>query len=195
MLWKRRKHLDKTGRKIGKIFSKIPLSPNKWTGMGLVLAIITFCFLVRHEFLLATVVFAFTAAIDMIDGAVAKVTKKVTRLGGFLDSYTDRAVEFVTILGLFLAGFPDVVISIETWLMLLFFGSFMSTYARAVSFEKKIRRNVKGGVLEHADRMLVFFFIILISNFSLQLASYLIVLTAVLSLLSALQRFLKATKR
>ena len=195
MLWKRRKHLDKLGRKIGLIFSKIPLSPNNWTGLGLVLAITTFYFLINREFLIATIVLAFTALIDMIDGAVAKITKKVTKLGGYLDSVTDRAVEFVIIFGLLLAGYPDFLISIEIWIFLLLFGSFMSTYMRAVSFEKKINRNVIGGILEHADRMLVFFLIIIISNFSLQYASYLIVLAAILSLVSALQRFLKATKR
>jgi archaetidylinositol phosphate synthase len=195
MLWKRRKYLDKLGRKIGLVFSKIPLSPNNWTALGLVLIIITFYFLINKEFLIATIIFAFTALIDMIDGSVARITKKVTKLGGYLDSITDRIVEFITILGLFLAGYPDVIVSIEIWLMLLFFGSFMSTYMRAASFEKKIKKNVIGGVLEHADRMVVFFLIILVSNFSLQYASYLIALAAVLALISALQRFFKATKR
>ena len=65
MLWKRRKHLDKFGRKIGKLFSSMPLSPNNWTGLGLILVIITFYFLVNKDFLIATILFAFTALIDM----------------------------------------------------------------------------------------------------------------------------------
>ena len=195
MLWKRRRHLDKLCRKIGILFSKIPLSPNNWTGLSLLLILITFYLLINQEFLIATIVFAFTSLIDAIDGSVARTTKKVTKLGGYLDSITDRTVEFITILGFFLAGFPDFLVSIETWVFLLLFGSFMSTYARAACFEKKVNKDVKGGILEHADRMIVFLLIILISNFSLQYATYLIALTAVLSLVSALQRFIKAIKR
>ncbi len=195
MLWKRRKHLDKLGRKIGMLFSKLPLSPNNWTGMGLILSIINLYFLFNKDFLIATVVFGFAALLDMIDGSVARIKKKVTKLGGYLDSVTDRTVEFVIILGLFLVGYPGFILPMDLWIFLLLFGSFMSTYTRAASFEKKIRRNVIGGILEHADRMLVFFLIIIISIFSLQYASYLIVLTAILSLVSALQRFTKATKR
>ncbi|MFH1473268.1 MAG: CDP-alcohol phosphatidyltransferase family protein [Candidatus Aenigmatarchaeota archaeon] len=195
MLWKRRKHLDRVGRKIGLLFSKLPMSPNAWTCLGLVLAIINLYFLFNKDFLIATAVFGFAALLDMIDGSVARIKKKVTKLGGYLDSVTDRTVEFVIILGLFLVGYPSFILPMDLWIFLLLFGSFMSTYMRAVSFEKKIRRNVIGGVLEHADRMLVFFLIIIISNFSLQYATYLIALAAILSLVSALQRFLKATKR
>ena len=126
---------------------------------------------------------------------MAKLNKKVTKIGGFLDSYTDRTIEFITILGLFLIDYPDFIISMKIWLMLLLFGSFMSTYARAVSFEKKLNKDVKGGILEHADRMLVFFIIILVSNFSMLYSSYIIVIATILSLISALQRFSIITKR
>jgi phosphatidylglycerophosphate synthase len=200
MLWKRRKRLDKFGGRIGRIFSKIPLSPNAWTALGLVLAITTAYFLASKDFLIATVAFAFAALFDMIDGSVARIRKKVTKLGGYLDSVTDRTVEFIVILGFFLVGYPNFILPIELWIFFLLFGSFMSTYVRAVSFEKeifgfKIKREVKGGILEHADRMVVFFIIMLISNFSLQYASYAIAAAAVLSLISALQRFIKAIKR
>ena len=82
------------------LFSKLPLSPNAWTGMGLVLSIINLYFMVKMDFLSATIIFAFAALIDMIDGSVARIRKRVTNLGGYLDSVTDRAVEFVIIMGL-----------------------------------------------------------------------------------------------
>ncbi len=195
MLWKKSNYFNKMGRKIGIIFSKFSLSPNQWTGLGLLSVLITFYFIINQEFLIATILFALTAFIDMIDGAVARVTKKVTKLGGYLDRVIDRAVEFILIFGLFLNNYPDFIISMKAWLLLLCFGSFMSTYTRTAAFEKGTLKDVKGGILEHTDRMIFFFLIILISNFSFQYASYLIVITTILANVSALQRFLIAIKR
>ena len=78
--------------------------------------------------------------------------------------------------------------------MLLFLGSFMSTYTRAAAFEKGVFNDLKGGILEHTDRLIFFLIIILMSAFSKDYASYLIALMAVLTNISALQRFLKAIK-
>lgn len=196
MLWKRRGYFDKTiGKKVGVIFSKLSLSPNQWTILSLVFALFMFYFLYKKEFLIASTIFAFTAFIDMIDGAVAKVTKKVTSFGGYLDSVIDRVIEFIIIFGLFFTDYPGYILCSRAWLMLLLFGSFMSTYTRAVAFEKKISKDIKGGVLEHTDRLILFFLIILISNFSLQYASYLIITAALLTNISALQRFLKAINK
>jgi len=195
MLWKKSNYFDKLRRKIGILFSKISLSPNQWTGLGLLFILITFYFIINQEFLIATVLFAFTAFIDMIDGAVARVTKKVTKLGGYFDRVIDRIIEFIIIFGFFLNNYPDFIVSIKIWLLFLYFGSFMSTYMRTAAFEKGMLKDVKGGILEHTDRMILLFLIILISIFSFQYASYLIVLTAILANVSALQRFLIAVKR
>ncbi|NIO44625.1 MAG: hypothetical protein GTN36_03685 [Candidatus Aenigmarchaeota archaeon] len=195
MLWKKSSYFNKLGRKIGIMFSKISLSPNQWTGLGLFFVLITLYFIINQEFLIATLLFAFSAFIDMIDGAVARVRKKVTKLGGYLDRVIDRIIEFLIILGLFLNNYPDFIISIKIWLLFLYFGSFMSTYTRTAAFEKGMLKNVKGGILEHTDRMIFLFLIILISIFSLQYASYLIVIMAILANISALQRFLIAVKR
>ncbi len=195
MLYKRRIYFDKLGKRIGLIFSKMPLSPNQWTILSLVFALIMLYFLINQNFLLASVIFAFTAFIDVIDGAVARETKKVTKLGGYLDSITDRAVEFIIILGLFINNYPDFIFSMKIWLLLLLFGSFMSTYTRAAAFEKKVFKDLKGGILEHTDRLILFLIIFIVSVFSLKYASYLIILTTILAIVSALQRFLRAIKR
>jgi archaetidylinositol phosphate synthase len=195
MLWKNSSYFDRLGRRIGILFSKFSLSPNQWTGLGLLFILITFYFIINQSFLIATVLFAFTAFIDMIDGAVARVTKRVTKLGGYLDRVIDRIVEFIIIFGLFLINYPDFIISIKIWLLFLLFGSFMSTYTRTAAFEKGILKDVKGGILEHTDRMIFLFLIILISIFSFEYATYLIVITTILANVSTLQRFLKAVKR
>jgi archaetidylinositol phosphate synthase len=195
MLYKRRDYFERTGKRIGSAFSKIPLSPNQWTALGLSLVLIMLYFLINQNFLLAAAIFAIASLIDMIDGSVARESKKVTKIGGYLDSITDRVIEFIIILGLFLNNYPDFILPMRLWLVFLFFGSFMSTYTRAAAFEKEVFKNLKGGILEHTDRLIIFFLIIAVSAFSLTYASYLIVLTAVLANLSALQRFSRVVKR
>jgi len=191
MLYFKRKYFDKLSKKIGITFSKLSLSPNQWTLSSLILVVISFYFLVNQNFLIATIVFAFTISIDMIDGAVARVTNRVTIFGGYLDTIIDRLIEFIMILGLFLNQYPDFIIPINIWLLFLLFGSLMITYAKSSAFEKgMIKKELKGGgILEHPDRLILILAIILISNFSMLYASYLIVITTILVGITALQRF------
>jgi phosphatidylglycerophosphate synthase len=195
MLWINRNYFKGFSKKVGRAFSRLPLTPNQWTILSLLITIVVFYVMVNESFLLAFVLFAFAISIDMIDGAVARESKRVTKIGGYLDSITDRAIEFIVVLGLFFINYPDLMAPIKVWLMFLLFGSFMSTYTRAAAFEKGVFKDLKGGILEHTDRLVLFLLIIIVSNFSLVFASYLIVLMAVLSDISALQRFLKAIKR
>lgn len=189
MLWINRKRFEKVGEAMGVIFAKLPLRPNHWTLLSLGLSAVVFYLLATRSFLAAFLLFSFTMALDMIDGAVARKTRSVTKFGGYLDSVTDRLIEFAVILGLLFAGYPS------TWLFILMAGSFMSTYARAASFEKGIKKNIIGGLLEHTDRLIFFAAIMLVSAFSTLYALYLIELMAVLCVVSFLQRFLKSVKR
>jgi archaetidylinositol phosphate synthase len=195
MLWMNRKYFKGFSEKIGDVFGKIPLTPNQWTILSLFLAAFVFYLIFLGYFFSAFLLFVFTISIDMIDGAVARKKKMVTKVGGYLDSITDRAIEFLIILGLFVTPYPTILLPMNVWLMILLFGSLMSTYTRAAAFEKGVYKDLKGGILEHTDRLVLFLLILIVSELSLVYASYLIVLMAVLSNVSALQRFVKAIKR
>jgi phosphatidylglycerophosphate synthase len=197
MLYKKRKYFKEVSKGLGYAFSRLPISPNQWTLLSLLLAIIVFYFLVNQNFLISFVVCIFAISIDMIDGAVARASNRVTKFGAYLDTVTDRFIEFFIIFGLFFIDYPGFILGPKIWLMILFFGSMISTYSKSAAFEKGlIRKEAKGGgILEHTDRLLLFLIIILISYFSLQYATYLIVLTSVLTLVSFAQRFRIFTKR
>jgi len=196
MLYAKRSLLEGLSKKIGILFSKMSLSPNQWTLLSLVLVTITFYFLINKSFLIATIIFAFTAAIDMIDGAVARIIKKATIFGAYLDTIIDRLIEFEIILGFLIIGYPAFIISMNIWLFFLIFGSLMVTYTKASAFEKGlVKKELKGGILEHPERLTLFLLIILISNYSMVYASYLIVITTILTNITAIQRFLIAIKR
>ncbi|MEM5872289.1 MAG: CDP-alcohol phosphatidyltransferase family protein [Candidatus Aenigmatarchaeota archaeon] len=196
MLYKQRKHFKKLSEKVGYFFTKLSISPNQWTLLSLFLALIVFYFLVNQNFILSFVFCIITISIDMIDGAVARATKKSTKFGAYLDTTVDRFIEFFIIFGLLFLDYPNFIFNSKTWLMLLLFGSMLSTYSKAAALEKGlIKEELKGGgILEHTDRLILFLIIILISYFSLNYAIYLIAITAILTFVSFLQRFYIVTK-
>ncbi len=203
MLYERREKFQDLSIKIGMLFSKLPLSPNAWTISSIVPALISFYFLIQRQdatsYLIAAFFFALSAFIDVIDGAVARVTGRVTVVGAYLDTITDRLIEFIIIFGLFFSAYPRVFLASKSWIFILLFGSMMTTYVKAAAFEKRIvQSELKGGILERGERLFLIFLIILVSGLpisdSLLYASYIIVLTAVLALVSATQRFIIAVK-
>lgn len=197
MLYKQRRYFKGVSKWLGHTFSRFPISPNQWTLSGLFLALIVFYFLVSQNFLVSFVVCVFAISLDMIDGAVARATNRATKFGAYLDTITDRFIEFFIIFGLFFVVYPDFILSSQAWLMLLLFGSMMSTYSKPAAFEKGlIKKEMKGGgILEHTDRLLLLLAIILLSYFSKDYVVYLIALTSVLALISFFQRFFIVTKR
>jgi phosphatidylglycerophosphate synthase len=197
MLYKKRKYFKNLSKNLGQIFGKLPFSANTWTISSLFLGIILVYFLFNQNFLISFIVCIFTISIDIIDGAVARSKNKASKFGAYLDTVVDRFIEFLIIFGLFLVGYPAFIFSSKVWLIILLFGSLMSSYSKPAALEKGlIKKELKGGgILEHTDRLLLFLIIILISIFSLEYATYLIALTSVLTLLSFLQRFFIVTKR
>ena len=200
MLYENREKFNKLSIKIGMIFSKIPLSPNQWTVFSLLPAVIAALYLASNEFLIAAGLFALAAFIDLIDGSVARVLGRTTRFGAYLDTITDRYVEFILIFGLFFAQLPSLEISGFTitpaaLLFLYFFGAMMTTYAKAAAKEKElVKKELKGGILERAERMVLLFAGILLAYANPAYLVYMIAVLAVLANITALQRILKARK-
>jgi archaetidylinositol phosphate synthase len=176
----------------GMIFSKLPLSPNHWTLISLIPAIATFVLLYYGELLLAAAAFFIAAAIDVIDGAVARVTGRVTPLGAYLDTVIDRIIEFSLIIGLAFVAYPALYFSSQLWILLLFFGGFLTTYVKSAAFEKKmVTEELHGGILERSERLGLLIAVLLASHFDPMWGMYLIAITTALTLISALQRFAK----
>lgn len=190
MLYEKRR-LGETDKRIGKIFSFMP--PNAWTLISLAAAAFASYFILKEEFLLASVFFAAASLFDIIDGSVARSTNRATKKGAYLDTIADRYVEFIVIAGLLLTALPSFLLQTHIWLLLYLFGSMMTTYAKAAAREK-INIEVKGGLLERAERMILLFAGILLASFGKIYLVYIIAFMAILSNITALQRIIKALK-
>lgn len=195
MLYKSRENFKHFGIKVGILFSKFRLSPNQWTIFTLVPAILSFYFLIQNSFLFSAILFGIAAFVDLIDGSVARVTGRVTKKGAYLDTTIDRYVEFIIILGLLFASLPSIFVPMYAWLFVYLFGSMMTTYVKASAFEKKlVETELKGGILERAERLIILFLGIVLANFNILYLTYIIIILAILSNLTAIQRIRIALK-
>ena len=189
VLAKRRERFANFSVKVGLAFSKLPLSANQWTILSLVPVFFALWFLIQGQFLYAAALFLLSGFMDLIDGSVARVTGTVSKKGAYLDTVVDRYVESMIIFGLLFAGLPDFYFPIYAWLFLYFFGAMMTTYVKAAAKEKElVEKELRGGFLERAERLLILFIGILAAAIDPFFLAYIIVALAVLSNITALQR-------
>lgn len=188
-LYRNRERFSKLSVNVGIAFSKIPLSANQWTLLTLVPTVVALWYLVQEQFLLAAAFFIVASFIDVVDGAVARVTGTASKLGAYLDTIIDRYVEGIIVFGLLFAALPDWVLPVRAWIFLYFFGAMMTTYAKAAAKEKELTQGeLKGGLLERAERLLILFVGILAAAWNPLWFTYVVALLAVLANVSALQR-------
>lgn len=193
MLYARRKRWEKENNKIGEFFSRASLSPNYWTFASVILSLVTAYFVVNGSFVLAALFFALTALMDIVDGSVARYLGLATKKGAYLDTMVDRYAEFFVIAALLLANLPDFYLPISFWIFVYLFGSLMTTYSKAAAKEKDLTSvEIKGGILERSERMILLFLGLLLAVLSKTYLTYIIVLVAVLSNITVLQRASKA---
>ena len=182
--------------KVGIIFSKLGLSPNQWTLFSLVPTFIALYFLIKEAFLPAAILFIIASFIDIVDGSVAKVTGRVTKFGGYLDNVIDRYVEGIIIFGLLFASLPNLVISgftipLPALVVIYLFGGMMTTYSKAAAMEREvIEKELKGGLIQRAERLLILFVGILLAVINPLYLTYVIALLGFLSNITAIQRVL-----
>lgn len=189
VLYRNREKFSGLSVKVGVAFAKLGLSPNGWTLLTILPTLAAFWMLVNEQFLYAAGWFIVAAFIDMVDGAVARVTGRATKFGAYLDTIMDRYVEGIIIFGLLFASLPGFYVHAYAWIFLLFFGGFMTTYAKSAAKEKElVEKELRGGLLERAERLIILFAGMLLAAYNPLYLTYVIAILAVLSNITALQR-------
>lgn len=188
MLTERKEKFKKIENKTGEIFSKL-LTPNQYSLISIFFAFLCFLFLVKNNLVFALVFFFIASFLDFIDGAVARITQRATKKGAYLDTICDRYVEGVIYLGLLFLPLPRVLFPAYVWIFLAFFGSLLTTYSKAAAKEKEIiEKELKKGFVGRGERMILTFLALFLGIFNLSWMLYLIVILAILTNITALQR-------
>jgi phosphatidylglycerophosphate synthase len=195
MLEEKREKFKKIENIVGKIFSKLGPSPNQYTLNSIAFGIFCFVSLVFRNFILALIFFLISAILDFVDGAVARYSGKVTKVGAYLDTISDRFVEGLIFLGILSLPLPKFIIEAKYWIFLSFFGSLMTTYAKAAAKEKElVAQELKKGFFGRGERMFLLSIIFFLGIFNQNLMIYPISLLAIFTNFTAIQRIILALK-
>lgn len=192
----KKENFNSTSTKLGKIISKLGISPNAWTFISLIFAIAAAVFIIRKEILAGAILFLVSIILDVFDGAVARATGKTTKFGGFFDTVVDRYVESLIFFSLLFVPLPKVILPSQIWIFVLLFGSLMTTYIKAAAREKGlVDEDLRGGLLGRSERTVIIFLGLVIGAYLPIVLSWIIFILAILTNLAAIQRFVLAKKQ
>ena len=146
-----------------KLLAKTPITPNTLTWFGFLLTVGAAALIVTEHLFAAGLVVLAAGFFDMLDGALARLTNRVTRFGAILDSTLDRFAEAVLLLGLLVlyAGSQSVAGSLLVGFALL--GSLMVSYLRARIEAQGIECKV--GLFTRTERVIILALGLLFSQF------------------------------
>jgi archaetidylinositol phosphate synthase len=146
-------------QRLGSGFASTGLSANFWTGVGLALAFVAAgAYASAHELfgipawiaaIAGGILLLVSGFFDMVDGAVARVTKQASKKGAFLDSTFDKIAEVAIFVGIAFGGLANPV-----WVIVALGLSLLVSYTRARA--ESLGVELKGiGIGERAERMLI----------------------------------------
>jgi CDP-diacylglycerol--glycerol-3-phosphate 3-phosphatidyltransferase len=135
------------------MLSRIHVSPNLLTFIGLLINIFAAVLFAMGLFFWGGLVVTFAGIFDIVDGEVARLTKRATKFGAFFDSVIDRYSDLLLLLGLmlwyekmdrpFYVGLTGLVL----------IGSVMTSYTRARA--ESLIPQCKVGFLERPERIVL----------------------------------------
>ena len=135
------------------LVAKTGVSPNLVTVLSFLVGLVAAYLLAQGLFLWGALAVLLSGALDLLDGALARATGKVSPFGALLDSTLDRLTEgayFFGLLWFYLQG-GSVLEVLLIYLTLL--GSLLISYVRARSEGLGIQGDV--GILARGERLVI----------------------------------------
>ncbi len=153
---------------IAKGLIRIGVTPNIATIIMLGFSILSFASLLIFRNLLFFSIFVFiTGIMDGCDGAIARLTNKSTKFGGFFDSFMDRISEFIIFFGLFIFNFNEFLwdfIDMNLVIFISFLISIMISYSRARA-EVFFKGDFDVGLMARSERLFYIFITMILAFF------------------------------
>jgi archaetidylinositol phosphate synthase len=145
---------------IGNNFGSLGLSPTFWSMIAFAFAILSSIFFGLSNFLIeqgivfpsqifASIMLLISGFFDIVDGSVARVSKRSTSRGAFLDSNFDKISEALIFIGIAIGGLSSPILA-----MIALSTSILVSYIRARA--ESLGIELKGvGIGERAERLLI----------------------------------------
>jgi CDP-diacylglycerol--glycerol-3-phosphate 3-phosphatidyltransferase len=176
---------------IARLLAKTPVTPNALTWTGFFITALAAVLIATEHLFAAGIVVVVAGLFDMLDGALARLTGKVTRFGAVLDSTLDRLCESMLLLTLayIFAQNGQAIWSLIAGIALV--GSLMVSYIRARI--EGLGVECKAGFFTRPERVIIMALGLLLSsiNYVLFIA---VGLLAVLSFFTVIERLTYARR-
>lgn len=142
-------------RPLSPIVRTIPLDPHIFTAVGFLITVIA-ALVIPHNLRIGGILILIGGVFDILDGVVARVNKKETKFGEFLDSVVDRysdAFLFLALTWYFVerGNYIGVFLSLGTLV-----GAFVVSYARARA--EGLGQVCSVGIMERPERIILLAF-------------------------------------
>ncbi len=148
---------------IVKLLARTRISPNTITWLGFLLTLVAAALTGSGNLIAGGIMMLVAGFFDIVDGAVARSTNRVTSFGGILDSTLDRLSEAALLLGL-LVVFARGQSVVGVFLVgLALVGSLMVSYLRARV--EMLGIECKLGLFTRSERVIVLALGLLLSRF------------------------------
>ena len=161
--------------------ARTPLTPSALTWLGFVLAVAAAVLIAGGSLIAAGIMVLVAGFFDMLDGALARRTERVTRFGAVLDSTLDRLSEAALLLGVLALwaaeGWPAGVMLVGITLTASLLVSYIRARAEALGLE------CRSGLFTRPERVIVLALGLLLDQLFIAL-----VIIAVLSFFTVAQR-------
>ncbi|CUX78068.1 CDP-diacylglycerol--glycerol-3-phosphate 3-phosphatidyltransferase [Thermococcus chitonophagus] len=164
--------------------AKAGITPNQLTVIGLLITLLSAYEFYLGNQILAGLILIFGSFVDALDGSLARLTGKVTKFGGFLDSTLDRISDAAVLFGIALGGLVDWRVA-----FLALIGSYMVSYTRCRA-ELAGSGTLAVGIAERGERLIILMVTALINR--VWIGVYMV---AVLAWITFIQRVIEAKKR
>ena len=168
--------------RLGSFLGSLGITPNMLTSLAVVLALATIPSGALGLYWLIPTLIITSSLLDWLDGAVARATSRVSKLGAFLDSVLDRISDISYLISFNYLGIDIrlILIAIPTSLLI----SYIRCRAESLGV------SLEGiGVLERGERVVMMLVISVTSIvFSKVVGDYLLTLMVILNTLTIIQR-------
>lgn len=144
------RYFEKPG---ARFLNALKLTPNAVSFLGLTLSMGVALLASADLLLPAGLLLLVASAMDLLDGALARLTDQVSRFGALLDSTFDRLAEAMILLGLLVLFFTNESTAGVLLVFLVLVASFMVSYLRARGEALGFRSDV--GLMTRPERVIV----------------------------------------
>jgi len=186
LLTRLRRAVSRVVEPVARFMASAGFSPNHVTLLSLLLSLAAFTslYFYRNPLLYAAMLLL-AGLMDVVDGTMARLYGRTTKLGAFLDSTLDRVSDFLAILPLTRLNFSGEAVAA------LIAVSMLISYARARGEALGLRFE-SVGLIERAERLLLLISIAVASVFSTHAALVLFYVLIALSVATLVHRVLYA---